>query len=282
MWRLKSSIVAGAALALLAVSLTAVSRPRASQTPTPPPTPTPTPTPQPSVVGGWLVRLLGIDPRVYERLTRVRPDDTDEGAGERLLKLNLQTEQETEIWRCGGCWSPVRVGEAEIAVLKADGVWLVPSPPAVPKLAVAQRGLTVIIGALPDQPRRLLLIAETGNPQCRYAPRVADLSAAAADPASNRLQDPPGAPPTCFNSAQDVMVAIKLSRTRNNTLLSDTRHKGVSLRLSQLTKATVVGPQPAPPQPVPLTPRLNELDDGVGRFSPNWLNDGEVVYVALP
>jgi hypothetical protein len=232
-------------------------------------------------VGSWLVRLLGIDLKVYERLTRVRPDDTDEGAGERLLKLNLQTEQETEIWRCGGCWSPVPVGEAEIAVLKGDGVWLVPAPPAAPRLAVAQRGLTAIIGALPDQPRRLLLIAETGNPQCRYAPRVADLSSAA-DPASNRLQDPPGAPLACFNNTQDLMTAIKASRTRNNTLLSDTRHKGVNLGLSRLTKATVVSPQPPPPQPVPLTPRLNELDDGVGRFSPNWLNDREVVYVAMP
>lgn len=279
----KVSVVAVVVMIVLVVSLTAATRPISSQTPTPAPTPTPTPSPalQQSPVKSWFCRLLGIDPKIYDRLTRVRPDDTDTGAGERLMKLNLQTEQETELWRCGGCWSPVRVRETEIAVLKNDGLWLVPTPPAVPTLLVPQKGLTSIIGPLQDKPGHLLVIAETGNPQCRYAPRVADLSPAV-DPKQGRLQDPPNSPFACFNNTQDVLIMLKTSRTRNNILLSDTRHKGTDLRLSLLTRASIEGEQSAPSQPVPLTPRLNELDDAVGRFSPSWFGDQEIIYVALP
>jgi hypothetical protein len=163
-------------------------------------------------------------------------------------------------------------------VLKRDGIWLVPPAAAAPRLVFAANNLITIIGTLPQQPANLLVVARTNDMQCRYSLQVATLSSA--EPlASRRLQNPPDSPPACFDGVNDLVGLIKASRRRNDVVLSDTRRHGTDLRASQLTKMLMLSNDP---QPEPLTPQLNSLDDSIGRFSPNWWTDNEIIYVAIP
>lgn len=279
---IKWSLRAGVLLAALACAAPPCS---AQATPAPPPTPTPQPTPAPTPaansslnrVKDWFCSTFGINPAVYDKLSRVRPGEADADAGMRLMRLDLRTEQEVELWVCNGCWSPARLGAADAVVLKRDGVWLVPPAPAAPSLAFPAENLIAIVGTLPQQADSLLVIIRTEDRDCRYALRVASL-AASTPPSARRLQTPPDSPPACFDGPNDVVAIIKASRRRNDVVLSDTRRRGSSLTLSQLTKLLMLTDDP---QPAPLTPRLNADTFGVGRFSPNWWNDTEVIYVAF-
>lgn len=280
---IKLSVCAAVLLCVLGGATTPCA---AQPKPTPEATPTPQPTPQPTPASSstsnrvkeWFCRTFGIDPKVYERLTRVRPGEAETDSGTRLVKLDLRTEQEVELWACAGCWSPTRLNATELVVLKRDGIWLVPPAPATPRLVFPGDQLIAIIGTMPQQPDNLLVIARTNDEQCRYALRVANL--ASAEPlASRRLQMPPDSPPVCFTGANDLVSMIKASRRRNDVVLSDTRRRGTALGASQLTKLPMLTEDP---QPAPLTPLLNSRDDAIGRFSPNWWSDTEIIYVTFP
>lgn len=163
-------------------------------------------------------------------------------------------------------------------MLKLDGIWLVPPAPENPRLVFAANNLIAIIGAFPQQASNLLVVARTNDTKCHYALRMANVSSA--EPLeTRRLQTPAGSPPECFNGVNDLRDMIKASRRRNDVIVFDTRRHGANLGLSQLTRTLMVNDDP---QPEPLTPKINAREDSIGRFSPNWWSDNEVIYVAFP
>ncbi|HEX5871307.1 MAG TPA: hypothetical protein VFY65_12860 [Longimicrobium sp.] len=126
----------------------------------------------------WLGRFLGLSPDVFGGLTAVRGDAAGAVAGERLMRVSLDTGQETEIWRCAGCWSPAPAADDGLAVLRADGIWVL-TPGRAPRLAVAAQRLERIVARIDPTGMRLLVARRKDSGPVDHCPLdlvVAELS----------------------------------------------------------------------------------------------------------
>ncbi|HEX8434901.1 hypothetical protein [Archangium sp.] len=108
-----------------------------------------------------LGKLLGLDKGSMARVTRPR-SAADCGwpvKGTSLLKLDCDAKTESLLWRCEECWSPVSVGDAGIAVIRKDGLWLVEAPEKARKL-VDGPGFVSLLGLTVDGGKSLVVVRE--------------------------------------------------------------------------------------------------------------------------
>lgn len=215
----------------------------------------------------WLRRRIVASAEVFEALTRVRGRG-DAEAGERLMRLTVSTGQDTELWRCDGCWSPAVAPNGEIAVLREDGVWLV-LPGQQPRLVVAARRLERIVGREDSAGVRLLVARRREEPpgsQCPFDLVVADLSAGVSAP----VQEPEA---TCVEegwvrTTDQVYAGRVVSATESVSVIGMPQPR----RLKWAASVDSVFR--------PLLPPSGSPSDGLDRFDPIWLGQDTVVYVA--
>ena len=74
----------------------------------------------------WLANLAKLPFTVYDNLSRVR-SGADPRAGSRLMLFDLPSQQESLLWACGSCWSPIPLDGDRIAIVTPKGieVWTV-------------------------------------------------------------------------------------------------------------------------------------------------------------
>jgi len=225
--------------------------------------------PQPNTFKQWLCRILGIDPKVYDKISKVR--GADGGHGMSLVRLNLLSGQEQTLWRCNGCWSPSAAGEDNIVVIKQDGIWLLSlTRHDEATLKVAGTDLTVILGQMSGQTQALLVLQRTGNSHipgdCNLRLRVANLR-------SGTLQDPLDQPQPCVRLAE----VIKVDRIRANQEIRESRPDPQTGNRS-LLKAVIAENDNRPL----VFSNLFGGRDSVDRFDPIWLDDQTIAYLTIP
>jgi hypothetical protein len=227
----------------------------------------------------WFCGLLGINPKVYDKLTRTRgPDDPIPGA--RLMKLNLETGNEEVVWNCIGCWSPVMVNSTDIAVLKKDAatgqsqIWILPAAKATGQHQVfAGAGIDMLVG-LANKPNKLLLLQK--NADCKKSSEGDEFSIREIDlgfPGS-KLEKPADLPQQCVSLIDAVP---KPDQIRNQILLSNSAKLDINSgqrKRRELTKLPVNDKYFAPLAP--------QLDEQFERYDPIWLSDREVIYILNP
>ena len=69
----------------------------------------------------WLANLAKLPFTVYENLSRVR-SGTDPRSGSRLVLFDLRSQQESVLWACGSCGSPMPLDSDRIAVVTSKGI----------------------------------------------------------------------------------------------------------------------------------------------------------------
>lgn len=214
----------------------------------------------------WLRRRIVASAEVFEALTRVRGRG-DAGAGERLMRLTVSTGQETELWRCDGCWSPATTAGGEIAVLREDGVWLVP-PGQQPRLAVVAPRLERIVGREDSAGVRLLVARRREEPPggpCQFDLVVANLSTGASMP----VQEPEA---ECVEegwvrATDQVYAGRVVSATEPASVVGTPRPRGLKWAGSVDADFQQLIPRPGSPP------------DGWERYDPIWVGQDTVVYV---
>ena len=229
----------------------------------------------------WFCGLVGIDPKVYDKLTRARGLD-DPTPGVRLMKLYLRTGQEQLLWNCKGCWSPVMTKRREIAVLKKDPtgrdeIWIVRKAPKEPSQVFAGQGIDMLVGEVKNKPDHLLLLQK--NAACKqsklgqYSIRMIDLGSA-----SPKLEEPGDLPQQCV-SLSDV---TKPDQIRNNEMVSNSAKTGPNgAQRRELNKAHMP-PDDSDLLLAPLAPQFDALQPISERYDPIWFSDNEVVYILNP
>lgn len=211
-------------------------------------------------IQGWICRLLGIDPKVYEKALRVRGPE-HRPAGKRLMKLDLAVRREEMLWDCKSCWSPVRLGDGRPAVLRPDGLWSAPSGGEPARLLLAAEGLFEIVGPLADEPGRLLLVRRTGTAECPY-------SFWSGDERTGRLDPQADAP--CLSEAELALVPHPGRQIGGQLLVTSEGHGPVRLLVATLGRSARK----------PLAPWLDSQSSPVDRFDAIWWSATEVLYVA--
>lgn len=95
-----------------------------------------------------LGKLLGLDKTSVARVSKPRGADAASCSRPRegmvLLKQDCAARTESVLWRCDGCWSPVQAGDAGVAVLRADGLWLVEAPDKARPLVEGQGFISLL------------------------------------------------------------------------------------------------------------------------------------------
>lgn len=226
----------------------------------------------------WICRVLGIKTQTYNRLSQVREDEFEPIPGARLVRLRLPDEQETPVWQCN-CWSPAMISETEVAVLKRDGIWIVPLTESAPKPErpkIAASNIVAIIGLIAGQSKQLIVAQSNNVAGCPYILRQADLTA-------GQIKELADAPKKCLAGSGELGLNIVAGRLRNDKVLyasqssSDALHilwKGIYTRKPNSDDLDYKQER--------LTPTLDRNDDGVDRYDPNWINDNEMIYVMNP
>jgi hypothetical protein len=215
----------------------------------------------------WLGRQIALSRDVFDRLAAVRSDGRAI-AGERLIRLALRTGQQEDIWRCDGCWSPANAAGNGIAVLRSDGVWLLPSG-REPRRAVAAERLERIIGRMDLGGMRLLVARRRddspGNP-CPLDLIVVDLAAGGVSPVLD-------AEAQCVGAAQ-VTTSDRVRGTQMVAETSMTDRNGIPQPRGLKWARTPDGDFE------PLLPTRRSGPGGLDRYDPIWVSEDTVVYVA--
>jgi len=218
----------------------------------------------------WLCRLLGIDPNVYGKLSRVRGGENSPGMS--LVRLDLRDGKEQLLWKCNGCWSPSFVSAGQIAVIKPDGIWLFSADtPDQPKLSVSANGLTSILGLISGQTQRLLVVQKVSD---RNAQRDCQFRLLEANLTTGTLRELADAPQPCVRLAE----VIKADRIRGNQVIRESSPAPNSGKRSIL-KAQLSNDSNRKPV---FTPLISGQREDVDRFDPIWLDDQTVVYLTIP
>lgn len=220
-------------------------------------------------VRSWIYKKLGIDPKIVQKFTAPKGNE-QRRRGKRLLWVNLQDEEEHLLWACSDCWSPVMANDRDIAVLKNDGLWLVPAN-GQPRLAVPAQGLLDVLGRIVNEVDHLLVFqsGQAEGQTCPVVIRIADLKTGALLPADTEAG--------CIDAAGMLVHRDELWGTRKLSSTSRTSPLGPALELLVEDAATPNGLEARP-----LTPRLNARDSTRDRFDPIWRSGSEVVYLSNP
>lgn len=216
----------------------------------------------------WLCGLLGIDPKVYSKLSRVRGGETRPGMS--LASLDLRSGQEKTLWKCNGCWSPAAIEAGQIAVIKQDGIWLFSADtPDRPELKVPAGELVSILGLISGQPRRVLVVQKVSerdaDRDCRFRLRQADLT-------TGTLQEPAASPQPCVRLAE----VVKADRMYGNQVIRESSSGGGK---RYILKAQISNDDDRKLVFTALSPDQRE---DVDRFDPIWLDDKTVAYLTIP
>jgi hypothetical protein len=223
----------------------------------------------------WLCKVLGINSKTYNAISKVR-DGYKPSPGARLVRLDLRTKKETTLWQCDECWSPATVSATDIALIKPDGIWIVPAAPNKPRLLAAGSRFLAIIGLIKDQPNQLLVAQDSNIQNCKYVLRQVDLN-------SGQLRDPSDLPEKCLEGPADLYTAIKAGRLLNDEILLSTRSVNNLPRKILRGKYGQVADQDSPSyEQSELLSEQDQRDDGIDRFDPNWVNENEIIYMANP
>jgi hypothetical protein len=226
----------------------------------------------------WICRVLGIKVQTYNRLSQVR-SDPEPTLGARLMRLKLSDGQEKVVWQCDGCWSPVALSETEAAILKRDGIWLVPladgSPaPAQPK--IASQNLVAIIGLLDRQSKEVIVAQRNTTPGCKYSLLQANLS-------TGEMKDLVGPTERCLEGSNQLLLTVNAGRLRDDKLLFAPRNTSDTPRtLWRGIYTQRQGSDSVDYRSERLIPAIDRNDDGVDRYDPNWISDSEIIYIANP
>jgi hypothetical protein len=224
--------------------------------------------PKPGKVAEWFRATFGIDLQAYANLTGVRGGD-ERGAGARLIAYDITRKTETTLWQCGGCWSPVLVGEStavlRIAAVSADQseVWMVTSC-----------GVHRVGGPLPLD--SALVGTDRGTiyaavPDSRCAAE-ATYRLVAIDSQSGAIADLPDS--LCMGGAS----LPRAGRVRDDRIISSTPAQKAD-GMTQPRKLYVLAPaKGARPTASPLSLPVDDVD----RFDPIWGGSDRVIYVARP
>lgn len=214
---------------------------------------------------GQLGKLLGLGKRPLGSMSRPRSCERP-AEGTYLMQLDCAAQAESVLWRCEGCRSPFPVGDAGIAVIRRDGVWLVEGPEKARRL-VEGTGFVSVLGLTPGGNGQSLVVvrerAEGGLPVIG----LVDLRTGTLSPAPTQ--------PTTQEEAEElrsVQPAI-LKGTRELSLIEPARQLcgPRQLRVSEpgASKRKLCEFKPA-------------ADSGTwDRFDPAWSGD-KVLYVAGP
>ena len=208
--------------------------------------------------GDWICRVLKIDSAVFSRLSKVRGTADGPPAGEWLDTVDVRTGTVTPLWRCDGCWSPVRLPDGDIAVLRADGIWRVRGGKGAKVHPVEN-----LVAALGHVDGNLVALRRPPTPagRCEY-----DVVAVAM--ADGRVSAVDEAPPSC----PEPGLLPRPDTLRGGRRLAHSSGPGAAtlLLFTTLENGTE--------QSTPLIRAAT--DDGINRFDPIWLNDEVVVFVA--
>ncbi|HMG72832.1 MAG TPA: hypothetical protein VK582_04970 [Pyrinomonadaceae bacterium] len=232
-----------------------------------------------SRLSDWICRILGIRVQTYNRLSQVRPGEEEPTLGARLMRLKLPEGQEKLVWQCDGCWSPVALSETEAAVLRRDGIWLVPlaeRSPAPTQPKIAAQNIVAIIGLLDRQSKQVIVAQRNRSPGCAYVLLQANLS-------NGEIKELVGPTEKCLEGPNQLLLTINAGRLRDDKLLFAPKNKSDTPRT--LWRGTYTQRQDSDKvdyRSERLIPAIDSNDDGVDRYDPNWIKDNEVIYVANP
>lgn len=224
----------------------------------------------------WICRVLGINVRTYDRLSRARPGEYQPTLGSRLMRMKLPREQEELIWECEGCWSPAMLNKTEAAVLKPDGIWLVPiganaTRPDRPTIAAPD--VVAIVGVLRGQAKQLLVAQRSKDERCQFILTLADLKTARIMPLRGAAK--------CLAGSNQLFLSVNAGRVRDNKLLVALKNTSGTPRTLWL-QSFGINQNPNANTTNRLIPLTDSRDDGVDRFDPNWISSDEVIYVTNP
>lgn len=220
----------------------------------------------------WIYKKLGIDPSIVQKFTSPKGGG-ERRLGARLMSVDLRDEQEHLVWACGVCWAPAIANSDDIAILKADGIWITASPEP-PKLVVRASGLLDILGRTASDHSRLLVARKVqgDHEPCTIRLQIADLKSGTLEPVSD---SDPNTDSDCIGTTVGLVHRDELFGAQK--LSSSTRDGPLGPALQLLVqKATTNGSSGL----TPLTPRLNERDSTEDRFDPIWRTQFEVVYLS--
>jgi len=213
-----------------------------------------------------LGKMLGLGKRPLGGVSRPRSCERPT-EGTYLMRLDCATRTESVLWHCEGCRSPVQAGEAGIAVIRRDGLWLVEGPEKARRL-VEGPGFVSVLGLTPGGKGKTLAVvrerAEGGLPVIGLVDlRTGALSEAPTQPATQE--------------------EAELLRTVQPATLKGTQELSLVERPRELCGPREPRVIPAPGEP---KQKLCEFQPVAGgdfwdRFDPVWSGD-KVLYVAGP
>jgi len=195
------------------------------------------------------------------------------------MRLKLSESQEKLVWQCDGCWSPVALSETEAAVLRRDGIWLVPlaeRAPAPTEPRIGAQNIVAIIGLLDRKSKQVIVAQRNNRPGCAYVLLQANLS-------NGEIKELEGPAERCLQGPNQLLMTINAGRLRDDKLLFAPRNKSDTPRtLWRGIYTQRQGSDNLDYRSESLLPAIDRNDDGVDRYDPNWISADEIIYVANP
>jgi hypothetical protein len=222
-----------------------------------------------------LGRLLGLDKRSMSRVSKPRAAASDNPRldacqrpleGTHLLKLECATGTESVLWRCEGCWSPFAAGDAGVAVLRQDGLWLVEAPEKARKLLDAP-GVVSILGFPAEDGARLAVVRERPDGGLPLVGLV--------DLGSGVFSEAPAQPATPADAVR--LRTVQPGAMQGSRVLSSVERGGTRCAPREVRVEEEQG------QAKKKLCEFQSVPDGGSwdRFDPSWAGK-DVVYVARP
>jgi hypothetical protein len=217
----------------------------------------------------WVRAKVGLRRSAYNNLARVRALPIP-GVGTTLIRFSLADSSEHVLADCGGCWSPLVLGDASLAFVKSDGIWVLSLTDRATRRVVPATELVQLVALRDGSPTELIVLQKLPGACAGDSVhvRVSDL-------ATGRVAAPPPELDECVVAPEVVSVG----RVRDGQVLATTagfsgdvqQPRSIKVGWLQLATDTLL-------QYAPLNASLDGSPDGIDRFDPVWLGDTAVVY----
>jgi hypothetical protein len=216
----------------------------------------------------WLADRLKIDLLLYDRVTRFRGGEGETDRAVTLRVFDLSIDKETDKLDCAGCRSPVMIGRDEVLTLGGDGRTIgyhLPNRVSTPYSSPLH--LTMLVTGFPTGNEFVGLVSvDIGNPD------TCKLKAVAFAIRGDSVLPARESPDACVESMNDLFLPGAL---RNERLLQASRGPLRKLTIHSIVQTGrdyLVGPGD------PVSKKLD--NDGISRFSPVWVDDTRILYLA--
>lgn len=215
----------------------------------------------------WVADRLKIDFLLYDRITRFRGGDGETNRASTVRVFDFSVHRETDVWECAGCRSPVMVGPAEVLVLSEDGhVTGYDLSNRTSSQYSGQTRLAMLVAGLPAEREFIGLVSDDGeNDGCKL--KASAFAISGKDVVA--LKNPPGA---CAESAKELFLPGAL---RNGRLIQSSQGPLKRLTVHEIVQTGgeyLVKPGDS------VSRTLD--NDGISRFSPVWIDDTRILYLA--